>query len=267
MSTTLTSSALPGTPAPKNSAAFLEDPFAWTNDATYVTVPVGVVKSEVLEALLRRSMLVVEHVAEELARESTLRTAVRAVAGAAGGAKSLVASRVHPARAEGVGATEYPDDVVVRTVHPGTEALDQLQDWLALPLDEIVAVVGLSGSTRQFWRNNPTAVVRPSKAGRLLRFRTAVGLLVGSIGLERARHVLHDEGWLRPLDEVRLVALEARVREQLSPGPLLAPPGLEGLSREQLLAASAPSGEAEQRRSESARDTAPVLPLSEDVEG
>lgn len=266
MTTTPTRHSLSATPAPRDSAAFVEEPFAWANDATYVTVPVGVAKSEALDALLRRSMLVVEQVTLELAREGALRAAMRvgsrAVAEAAGGAKSLVASRVHPARvAEGAG------DVAVRQVHPGTEALDQLQEWLGLPLDGIVAVVGLSGSTRQFWRNNPTAAVRPSKAGRLLRFRTAVGLLVGSVGLEQARHMLHSEGWLQPLDETRLVALEARVREQLSPGPLVAPPGLGDLTREQLLAASASSGEAVQRRLESARDTAAVLPFSEDDEG
>jgi hypothetical protein len=264
MTTTLTSHKPTGTPAPKGSEDVLEKPFAWANDATYVTVPmVASARSEALEVLLRQSMLIADQMSLELARESALaavlRVGSRAVVDAADAAVDVV-SRV----ASRVGAqSTVTHDRPARGVHPGTEALQQLQEWLNLPLDEIVSIVGLAPSTRQFWRNNPTAEVRPSKAGRLLRFRTAVGLLVGDVGIEQGRHILHGEGWLEPLDEARLVALEARVREQLSPGPLSAPPGLTDLSREQLLAAAHPSGEAAQRRLESSRDT-PALALTDE---
>ncbi|GAA2165135.1 hypothetical protein [Pedococcus bigeumensis] len=226
------------TPAPTGSGFLLEDPFAWANDATYVTIPLVPLPSEALRALLRRSAELVARVKYELDRDDEARRAVTAPA------------------------------VGPQPKHPGTQALEQLQSWLALPLDDIVAVVGLSPSTRQFWRNNPSAPVRPAKAGRLLRFRTAVGLLVGDIGLDRARHLLHSEGWLTPLDEAQLVALEARVREQLSPGPLTAPPALAALTPEQLLAAVKPhTGEAAQRRLETPRDAASAAPAQEDDAG
>ena len=124
----------------------------------------------------------------------------------------------------------HPDPVS----HPGTEALRQMQEWLNLPLDRIVQVAGLGPSTRAYWRSHPTAPIRRGKTGRLLRLRSAVGLLVGTLGPERARALLHAEGWLgEPMDESRLAALEARVREQFVPGGLRPPAQLVGLSREE----------------------------------
>lgn len=224
------------TPAPTGFGFLVEQPFAWANDATYVTMPlVPGLGSQALRALLRRSADMIARVTFEVDRDDAVR--------------DLMASAV-PAK------------------HPGTVALEELQAWLAMSLDDIVSVVGLSPSTRQFWRNNPGAPVRPAKAGRLLRFRTAVGLLVGSLGLEPARHVLRSEGWLVPLDEERLVALEGRVREHLAPEPLAAPPSLATLTREQLLARVSPGPqEAAQRRLESARDGAITETASEDDAG
>jgi hypothetical protein len=122
--------------------------------------------------------------------------------------------------------------------HPGTEALQQLQEWLNLSLDHIVELAGLGPSTRAYWRKNPTAPIRPGKTGRLLRFRTGVGLLVAEVGLETARARLHSEGWLEQnMDEPRLVAFEAWVHEQMTPGGPTPPTYLRhGLSREELRA-------------------------------
>ncbi len=122
--------------------------------------------------------------------------------------------------------------------HPGTIALRELQEWTGLGLDALVALVGLAPSTRAYWRNNPTAPVRPTKAGRLLRLRSAVGLLVGDAGLETARLILRSEGWLdEALDDGRLGELELRVRQVLLPEGLKPPAHVPtGLSREELLA-------------------------------
>ena len=145
-----------------------------------------------------------------------------------------------------------------RTFRPPWEAaLDDLQGWLGLSLDELVRLVGLSPSTRAWWRQHPDAPIRPTKAGRLLRFRTAVGLLVGELGLEAARSKLHESGWLtHQLDEQRLATLEADVQHVVS-GELDAPPALTaGLSRAQLVAALADvEPELAQQRSESARSS------------
>lgn len=123
--------------------------------------------------------------------------------------------------------------------HPATAATDALAEWLQMSLDSVVALVGLSSSTRAHWRNKPDAPVRPTKSGRLLRLHSAVGLLVGNLGLERARAKLHNENWLsEPLDEQRLAALEAEVRDVHLPGGLEAPAYLlgGGLSRDEVLA-------------------------------
>ncbi len=143
------------------------------------------------------------------------------------------------------------------SVHPGTVALDDLQGWLSLSLDELVRLVGLSPSARAWWRQHPDAPVRPNKAGRLLRFRTAVGLLVGELGPDATRSKLHEGGCLSgQLDEQRLAALEAAVQEVVS-GELQAPPALTaGLSRTQLAAALADVGdELVQQRSESTKNS------------
>ncbi len=138
------------------------------------------------------------------------------------------------------------------TVHPATAATDALAEWLQMSLDSVVAIVGLSSSTRAHWRNNPNAPVRPTKSGRLLRLHSAVGLLVGNLGLERARAKLLNENWLsEPLDEHRLAALEAEVRDLHLPGGLQPPAYLleGGLSRDEVLARMADSSldEAHQR--------------------
>ena len=228
------------TPAPTRFGHLVDGPFAWANDATYVTIPlVPVGPSDAVRALLRRSTELVARVTYEVDRDDLMRRAL---------------------------TVPLPSPHV--TKHPGTQALEQLQTWLSMPLGDILSIVGLSVSTRQFWRNNPTAPVRPAKAGRILRFRTAVGLLVGQVGPERARHLLHSEGWLKPLDEVRLVALEARVRDQLAPEPLTAPAALAALTPAQLLAAVASSGdEAAQRVLESSRDVVPAASAPEDDAG
>jgi hypothetical protein len=141
-------------------------------------------------------------------------------------------------RSGALGSALNKTDAREGSVHPGTRALAELQGWLNLPLDQLVELAGLSASTRAFWRGNPTAPIRPGKTGRLLRLRAAVGLLVGSIGLTASRALLHREGWLdEPFDESRLVALEARVQQQLIPGGLVAPAHLREMTRDELAAA------------------------------
>ena len=264
--TTMTGSMTAGTPAPSGSDPLLRESFSWTEDATYVTFPlVRTFRSGALEGLCERSLMVVSVVDTELAHDQEIWLARRARA--AWSKVSAVASTASGVLARS-GESESESTGTGREVHPGTQALDQLQEWLGLPFDDIVTVVGLSPSTRQFWRNNPSAAVRPGKAGRLLRFRTAVGLLVGAIGAEQARHVMHDEGWLEPLDEARLVAFEARVRRQLAPEPRTTPAGLARLSREQLLeAVMDQGGEVAQRLLESSRDGEVAGPVQEDDAG
>lgn len=152
--------------------------------------------------------------------------------------------------AELVRAMFGPDES--EKVHPATAATDALADWLQTSLDAVVGIVGLSSSTRAHWRNNPDAPVRPTKSGRLLRLHSAVGLLVGNLGLERARAKLLNENWLsEPLNEQRLAALEAEVRDVHLPGGLQPPAYLlgGGLSRDEVLARMADSSldEAHQR--------------------
>jgi len=133
----------------------------------------------------------------------------------------------------------FHDDVEAPAEHPGTTALRDLQAWINMPLDAIVTLAGLSPSIRSYWRQHPTAPVRPTQGGRLLRLHTAVGLIVGEIGLEQARSVLHNEGWLTgTYDEKRIVQLEVRLREVLLPEGLQPPAYLTGggLTREQLRA-------------------------------
>lgn len=137
----------------------------------------------------------------------------------------------------GVAADAASDQVPATAEHPGNVALRDLQTWLQMPLDSIVGLAGLSASTRAFWRQNPSAPIRPSKTGRFLRFHTAVGLLVGSQGPDQARATLRGEGWLNGVfDEDRLVELETRVRNELVPQGLQAPAYLArgGLSRREL---------------------------------
>lgn len=147
--------------------------------------------------------------------------------------------------------------------HPGTVALRELQEWLDLGLDAIVTLVELSPSTRAYWRSNPTAPLRPTKAGKLMRLRVAVGLLVGELGADEARSTLRGEGWLAdPLDETKLARLEIRVRQALVPEGLQPPAYLTrgGLSRDELLARALgddehDAAEDEQRAAESAATT------------
>ena len=269
--TTLRDTMTTGTPAPRDSQTLLEDPFAWACDATYVLLPVvKAPRSEALDALRQRSMYFVSVVDEELARHRDLR--LRMLGQQAREAVSATAARVSSAASDALSRLSRQADVAPttpqRTTHPGTEALDQLQAWLGLPLDDLMGIVGLSTSTRQYWRNHPEAAVRPAKAGRLLRFRTSVGLLVGALGVEQARHVMHAEDWLKPLDEARLVAFEARVRAELSPEPRRAPAGLAGLTRSQLLAGVADrTEEVAQRRLESSRGGEAVGSAQEDDAG
>ncbi|MDN4172605.1 hypothetical protein QWY28_06600 [Nocardioides sp. SOB77] len=136
--------------------------------------------------------------------------------------------------------------------HPATAATEALAEWLQTSLDSVVALVGISPSTRAHWRKNPDAPIRPSKSGRLLRLHSAVGLLVGELGLERARAKLIADNWLStPLDDQRLSALEATVRDALLPDGLQPPAYLlgGGLNPNEVLARMAGSGldEAHQR--------------------
>ncbi|GAA4885059.1 hypothetical protein GCM10025788_26450 [Serinicoccus chungangensis] len=133
--------------------------------------------------------------------------------------------------------TDPPTEPGSSSPHPGTAALEELQGWLGLSLDELVRIVGLSPSTRAWWRQHPDAPVRPNKAGRLLRFRTAVGLLIGELGLQKGRAKLHEGGWLSGrLDDRRLGGLELAVQQLIS-GELQAPNALTGLTRDELIAA------------------------------
>lgn len=202
---------------------------AWAANATPVTAPPG--RSEPYEALL-----------------ATL----------AGPSGWTLVHRNATALITGATVTEQrPGTLSGPAVHPGTAALDDLQGWLSLSLDELVRLVGLSPSARAWWRQHPDAPVRPNKAGRLLRFHTAVGLLVGELGPEAARSKLHEGGCLTGhLDEQRLATLEAAVQDVVS-GELQAPPALTaGLSRAQLAAALANvEDELAQQRSESTRSS------------
>ncbi|MDP9433841.1 MAG: hypothetical protein M3P93_01015 [Actinomycetota bacterium] len=132
---------------------------------------------------------------------------------------------------------EYRIERPETSVHPGTAALHDLRSWLGLPLDTLVACVGLSPSVRQFWRQHPNAPVRRGKAGRLLRLHTAVGLLVAAVGAEDARTTVRADGWLdEPLDETRLGQFEARIRGIVRPGGLSMPVHLAGGLTPELLA-------------------------------
>lgn len=245
--TSSTTMAPTRTPAPTGFEGLVDVPFArWASDATTVTIPlVPAARSEALEALLALSSSFVARIKAELDQDRRIR--------------QLLAARESEATATAPAVQER---------HPGTIAVEQLSEWLDLPADSVLSIVALSPSTRQFWRNNPTAPVRRGKAGRLLRFRTAVGLLVGSLGVEQTRHMLHAGGWMQPLDEARLAALEARSRQQVASHPMTAPEGLTSLTTAQLLAATHPGrSETEQRLLESARDAPARQPTAEDGPG
>lgn len=141
--------------------------------------------------------------------------------------------------------------------HPGTTAVAELRDWLDLSMDTVVSLVGLASSTRAFWRNNPESPIRSSGTKRLLRFRTAVGLLVGALGRDQARTRLSASGWLeRVSDMPGVIAFEAWVHDQLDPEPLEAPGHLAGLSRKQLEGlAVVPDGEFQRQDRERPRLT------------
>lgn len=139
--------------------------------------------------------------------------------------------------------------------HPCTTALVDLRSWLDLPLDDLVSLAGLSPSSRQYWRENPDAPVRPGKAGRLLRLHAAVGLLVGSVGLDEAQAALRREGWLdERLDSTRLASLEDHIRRIVRPSGLSMPAHLAGGLTPELLAQVAdPDDELLQQDSERPR--------------
>lgn len=120
--------------------------------------------------------------------------------------------------------------------HPATNATEALSNWLGLGLDATVALVGLAPSARQFWRDRPSAPIKPEKAGRLIRLHTAVGLLVGHIGSAQARSRLQAQGWLDgQLDDAGLRALEAWVGDIVAPTDFIPPPFLSaGKSKRQL---------------------------------
>jgi hypothetical protein len=71
--------------------------------------------------------------------------------------------------------------------HPGVEAASQLAQWLREPVASVMNLAGLSESTYHWWRANPTAEVKPGKAGRLLRLHAVVGLLVRRYGVNEVR--------------------------------------------------------------------------------
>lgn len=149
--------------------------------------------------------------------------------------------------------------------HPCTAAVAELRDWLDLSLDSVVSLVGLAPSTRAFWRNNPDAPIRNPGTKRLLRFRTAVGLLVGHLGRDEAQARLMATGWLERVGDTEgLVAFEAWVRQQIDPSPLVAPAHLSTLSREDLASlAVVPEGEFERQTSERPRLTTDGSPGAE----
>lgn len=119
--------------------------------------------------------------------------------------------------------------------HPGTTAVAELRDWLDLSMDAVVSLVGLAPSTRAFWRNKPDSPIRNSGTKRLLRFRTAVGLLVGALGRDEARVRLTSSGWLERVSDMQgVAAFEAWVHNEIEPEPLTAPAHLASLTREQL---------------------------------
>lgn len=165
----------------------------------------------------------------------------------------IFVSRTLHRRPGWTGVRRYRLQSTAPSVHPGTAALEELKTWLALPLDTIVGLVELSPSARAWWRSHPTAPVRPDKAGRLLRFRAAVGLLVGHIGAEAARQRLHGGGWLEGrLTDARLAEFEALVHQEFVPALTLPPRLAAGLTAPALDALRNPSADLEQQRAERA---------------
>lgn len=158
-------------------------------------------------------------------------------------------------------ARTYTIVPVEQSEHPGTVAVRELGQWLDMPLDNVVKLVGLSPSTRQWWREHPDAPLRPGKAGRLMRLRTAVGLLVGAVGAAEARALLVREHWLDALlDDTRLRVLEAGVRGVLRPSGLTLPAGVadrlaSGLTPERLRRLSDPTADLEQQERDRAQHT------------
>jgi len=164
----------------------------------------------------------------------------------------FISSSLHDRRAP-IGVRRYRLQPTAPTVHPGTAALEELRTWLALPLDTIVELVELSPSARAWWRSHPTSPVRPNKAGRLLRFRAAVGLLVGRMGAEAARQRLRAGGWLvGRLTDARLAELEALVHQELVPEFTLPAHLAAGLTAPALEALRNPAADLEQQRDERA---------------
>ena len=127
-----------------------------------------------------------------------------------------------------------PQGTVGAMSHQGYRKFTDLITWLEMPAPKLQAVVNLSASTLEHWREHPAAPVCLDEAVILLRFHTAVGLLVGELGRQQAILLLTDGGWLLPLNMERLMELEALVRSQLSAGPPTAPAGLAGLTATQL---------------------------------
>lgn len=112
--------------------------------------------------------------------------------------------------------------------HPATIATAELSEWLGIGLDAAVSLVGLAASSRQYWRENPEAPIRPGKAGRLMRLHTAVGLLVGAVGVPQAQARLRSGRWLdSAIDDDQLIALEQWVGNIVDPTDFSAPAFLQ----------------------------------------
>lgn len=159
-------------------------------------------------------------------------------------------------RASMIGSQRYW--VETSDEHPCTTAVAELREWLDMPLDTVVSLVGLAPSTRAFWRNNPEAPIRNSGTKRLLRFRSAVGLLVALSGREQARARIASAGWLQRVgDTDGLVSFETWVHNEIDPDPIVAPAYLGGLTRQQLgTLAVTPDGEFDRQGLERPRLTA-----------
>ncbi|SHG16960.1 hypothetical protein SAMN05443575_1564 [Jatrophihabitans endophyticus] len=76
--------------------------------------------------------------------------------------------------------------------HPAAIAARDLSRWLLATKADVVASVGLAESSLAYWRNVPTAEVKPNKAGLLLRLHAIIGLLVAQYGDQTVRAWLQD---------------------------------------------------------------------------
>ncbi|WAX55542.1 hypothetical protein M6B22_13430 [Jatrophihabitans cynanchi] len=83
--------------------------------------------------------------------------------------------------------------------HPGVVATRELVSWLARPQAEILQLVGLAESTVAYWRNTPTAEMKPNKGGRLLRLHAVVGLLVEHFGVDAVRRWMREHSYFDTL--------------------------------------------------------------------